>query len=107
MRQLMLTFSMLMFATGCDVHLHPYKDYLNQSVGRVDHDAVAEKMGAPNREVALDKGGDVWTYAFCPAGAISTPNAPSSPDCENLNLVFDKSGILVRWHDQHIDATYY
>jgi len=60
-----VTFSLFVFVIGCNVHLHPYKDYLDQSVGHENHDAVAEKMGAPNRIVTLDKGGDVWTYEYC------------------------------------------
>ena len=98
MRQLMFTFGMLAFVMGCDVHLHPYTDYLNQSVGRADHDAIAEKMGAPKREVALDTGGDVWTYEYCPSGTTET----ASPTCQNLNLVFDKSGKLAEWHDEKV-----
>lgn len=98
MRQLMFTFGMLAFVMGCDVHLHPYTDYLNQSVGRADHDAIAEKMGAPKREVALDTGGDVWTYEYCPPGTTET----ASPTCQNLNLVFDKSGKLAEWHDEKV-----
>ena len=102
MRRLMLTFSLFMFMMACNSHLHPYKDYLDQSVGHADHDVIAEKLGAPNRVVALDKGGDVWTYEFCPSGSIaaSPGNVGPTPSCENVNLIFDKSGNLVRWHDQ-------
>jgi hypothetical protein len=96
MRQLMLTFGVFVFVMGCDVHLHTYTDYLNQSIGRADHDAVAKRMGAPNRVVALDKGGDVWTYEYCPQGVTGS----ASPACQNLNLVFDKSGKLAEWHDK-------
>ena len=47
-------------------------------------------MGAPHRTVALDKGGDLWTYDYCPSGQYL-----GSPQCEQLNLIFDKSGMLV------------
>jgi hypothetical protein len=45
MRQLMFTFGMLALVMGCDVHLHPYKDYLNQSVGRADHGRAKSRGG--------------------------------------------------------------
>jgi hypothetical protein len=32
----MLTFGLFVFVMGCNVHLHPYKDYLNQSVGHAN-----------------------------------------------------------------------
>ena len=107
MRQSMLTFGLFVFTMGCQVHLHPYNDYLNQSVGHANHDAIAEKMGAPSRVVSLDKGGDVWTYEYCaPGGAAASPSpAPLSPTCQNLNLVFDKSGNLARWHEQYLSAS--
>jgi hypothetical protein len=53
------------------------------------------KLGAPHRTVALDKGGDVWTYDYCPQGSY-----PGSAQCQRLNLVFDKSGKLTEWHDK-------
>ena len=108
MRQLMLSFGLLLLLTGCDVHLHPYKDYLDQSVGHANHDAIAEKMGAPNHVVGLDKGGAVWTYEYCAGGGsvvAATGPAPQSSNCQNLILVFDKSGKLVRWHDQYLTAS--
>jgi len=91
----MLAFSLSVFMMSCDVHLHPYQDYLNQSVGHADHEAVARKMGAPHRTVALDKGGDLWTYDFCPSG-----DRPGAATCQNVNLIFDKSGKLAEWHVQ-------
>jgi len=109
MRQLMLTFSLFVFVVmGCEVHLHPYKDYLNESVGHTKQDAIAEKMGAPNRVVALDKGGDVWTYEYCAVGGgvtAATGPASQSSNCQNVILVFDKSGKLVRWHDHYLTAS--
>jgi hypothetical protein len=109
MRQLLMTFGLLVFVTGCHVHLHPYKDYLNQSVGHTKHDAIAEKMGAPNRVVALDKGGEVWTYEYCAVGGGGVSAAagpvPQSTNCQNVILVFDKSGKLIRWHDQDLTAS--
>jgi hypothetical protein len=108
MRQLMMTFGLFVFVMGCDVHLHPYKNYLDQSVGHANHDAIAEKMGAPSYLVALDKGGDVWTYEYCAGGggvAAATGPIPQSSNCQNLILVFDKSGKLVRWHDQYLTAS--
>jgi len=66
-----------MFLMGCNVHMHPYADYLQQAVGRDDHDTLAKKMGAPHRTVALDKGGDLWTYDYCPSGQYL-----GSPQCE-------------------------
>ena len=95
-----MTFGLLVFVTGCDVHLHPYEDYLNQSVGRADHDAIAMKMGAPHRLVALDKGGDLWTYDFCPSG-----DRTGSATCQDVNLIFDKSGKLAEWHQVGKGAT--
>ena len=108
MRKLMFAFGLLVFVTGCHAHLHPYTDYLNQSVGHTKHDTIAEKMGAPNRVVGLDSGGAVWTYEYCAGGggvtATGGPVAQSS-NCQNLILVFDKSGKLVRWHDQNLTAS--
>ena len=92
MRHLLKALCLVPFITGCDFHLHPHEDFLKESVGRVEHDAVAKKLGAPNRVVALDKGGDLWTYEFCRTGPITT--------CENLNLVFDKQGTLAEWQWQ-------
>ena len=108
MRQRMLAIGLLVFLTGCHVALHPYKEYLNQSVGHTKHDAIAEKMGAPNRIVALDKGGDVWTYEYCAVGGGVTASSvpvPQSSNCQNVILVFDKSGRLIRWHDQDLTAS--
>jgi len=108
MRQLMLAFGLLVFLTGCDVHLHPYKDYLNRSVGNTKHDAIAETMGAPNRVVALEKGGEVWTYEFCAGGggvSAAPGPVPQSSNCQNLIVVFDRSGKLIRWHDQDLTAS--
>jgi hypothetical protein len=99
MRRLILSFVVFLLQTGCAIYLHPYQEYLNQSVGRADHEAVARKMGAPNRHVALDKGGDIWTYDFCPAG-----ERIGSPTCQNINLIFDKSGKLAEWHVVGEDA---
>ena len=99
MRQLTLSFVLLLLQTACAIYLHPYHEYLNQSVGRADHEAVARKMGAPNRHIALDKEGDIWTYDFCPAG-----ERIGSPMCQNINLIFDKSGKLAEWHVVGEDA---
>jgi hypothetical protein len=100
MRQLMSTFCLFMTMVSCDLphlQLHPYADYLNESVGRADHDAVAMKMGAPHRTVPLDKGGDLWTYDFC---QHSGPGGTTFPNCQHVNLIFDGSGKLVQWHDK-------
>ena len=108
MRQLIMSLGLFVFVTGCNVHLHPYKDYLNQSVGHTKHNAIAEKMGAPNRVVSLDKGGDVWTYEYCAVGGGVTGamgSVPQSSNCQNVILVFDKSGKLIRWHDQDLTAS--
>ena len=108
MRQLMLTFGVLAFLMGCHVSLHPYKNYLDQSVGHVKHDAIAEKMGAPNRVVSLNKGGEVWTYEYCAGGggvSAAAGPVPESPNCQNVILIFDKSGKLIRWHDQDLTAS--
>jgi hypothetical protein len=105
----MLTFVLLLFLTGCHVPLHPYKDYLNNSVGHIKHDAIAEQMGAPNRTVALDTGGEVWTYEYCAVGGSGVNAAagpvPQASNCQNIILVFDKSGKLIRWHDQDLTAS--
>ena len=97
MRQRLLSLAGFLFMMGCDahMHMHPYADYLQQSVGREDHDAIAKKMGAPHRTVALDKGGDLWTYDYCPQGSYL-----GSTQCQRLNLIFDKSGKLAEWSDK-------
>jgi hypothetical protein len=97
MGHLLLTIGAIVLLIGCDFHmnLHPHAEYLQQSVGREDHDAIAKKMGAPNRTITLDKGGDLWTYDYCPQGSL-----PGSIQCQHLNLVFDKSGKLAEWHDK-------
>ena len=100
MRQLLLSFVLLTTVIGCDLphlRLHSYADYLNESLGNADHDAVAMKMGAPHRHVSLDKGGDLWTYDFC---QYSGPGGPSFLSCQKINLIFDKSGKLVQWDDK-------
>ena len=97
MRHLLSILSAFILLIGCDVHMHmhPYADHLNQSVGREDHDAIARKLGAPHRTVSLDKGGDLWTYDLCPQGSYL-----GSAQCQRLNLIFDKSGRLAEWHDK-------
>ena len=73
-----------------------------------DHDVIAKKMGAPNRRVALDKGGGLWVYGFCQPGIVDplstagpTGTVSTAPGyCQNLNLVFDQSGTLAEWHDK-------
>ena len=52
MRQLLLSFVLLTTVIGCDLphlRLHSYADYLNESLGNADHDAVAMKMGSNNQ----------------------------------------------------------
>lgn len=108
MRQPMLAFGLFVLVVGCDVHLHPYKDYLNQSVGYANHEAIAEKMGPPNRAIGLENGEAVWTYEYCAGGGGVTAamgTVSHSPNCEDVILVFDKSGKLVRWHDQNLTAS--
>ena len=110
MRELMPIFGLFVTTMGCnlpDLRLHPYAEYLNDSVGHADHDAVAKKMGAPNRIVAIDKGGDRWTYKFCRLGTIDSSKTASTTGtvtrphgyCQDLNLVFDNSGKLTEWRD--------
>lgn len=93
MRQILLTFGL--FIVGCALHLHPYENYLNESIGHADHDVIAKKMGAPHRTVTLDKGGDVWTYDYCQPGVQA-----GSSTCQKINLIFDKSGKLIQWDDK-------
>jgi hypothetical protein len=98
MRHLLFTFCAFVLLIGCDslhMHLHPYAEYLNQAVGHDSHDAVAQKMGAPHRTVTLDKGGDLWTYDYCPQGTYL-----GNPQCQRLNLIFDNSGKLAEWSDK-------
>jgi hypothetical protein len=48
MRRLLSTFGVFVFLMSCDhmrMRMHSYEDYLQQSVGREDHDAIAKKMG--------------------------------------------------------------
>jgi hypothetical protein len=106
----MLTLSLLAFLTGCHVAPYPYKDYLDRSVGHTKHDAITEKIGAPNRTVALETGGEVWTYEYCAGGVDAGTKAaagtlPQTLNCRNIILVFDQSGKLVRWHDQDLTAS--
>jgi len=49
MRHALLALCASVFLMSCHVPMHPYADYLNESIGREDHDAVARKMGAPHR----------------------------------------------------------
>jgi hypothetical protein len=112
-RQLMSIFGLFMTTMGCNLpalHHHAYADYLNESVGHADHDAVARKMGAPHRTVTLDQGGDRWTYEYCLPSSYGSPTNVSATgtvsriaggNCQNLDLVFDNSGKLIHWHDQH------
>ena len=110
MRQVMLRLGLVVTMTACalpEIRLHTYADYLNEAVGHANHDAIAKKMGAPHRTMALEKGGDLWTYEFCrpgtvdylktasPTGTVSTPHGY----CQNLNLVFNNSGKLAEWRD--------
>jgi hypothetical protein len=110
-RQIVLCLGFFVTMTACalpDRRLHTYADYLKEAVGHADHDVVAKKMGAPNRIVALDKGGDLWTYEFCQRSTIDSLNTPSSTGtvsyppgyCKKLDLVFDNSGKLAEWHDK-------
>lgn len=94
MRLILLAFGVLLLLPGCDGHMHPYAEYLQQSVGREDHDSVAKKLGAPHRTVKLDKGGDLWTYEFCPSGTYL-----GSAQCQQVNLIFDPSGMLAEWSE--------
>ena len=92
MRRLLSTFGVFVFLMGCGhMHMHSYEE-VQQSVGREDHDAIAKKMGAPHRTIKLDKGGDLWTYEYCPSGSYI-----GSAQCQQLNLIFDKSGTLAEW----------
>ena len=90
MRGLLLVVAISAFFTGCSAHMHPYADYLDQSVGREGHNAIAKKMGEPYRTAKLDRGGDLWTYEYCPSG---------SSQCQHVNLIFDKSGTLSEWFE--------
>ena len=48
MRHLLSSIGVFVFLMSCGhMHMHPHADYLQQSVGREDHDAIAKKMGAP------------------------------------------------------------
>ena len=93
-KQLLASFGLFMLLVGCDLHMHPYADYLQQSVGRDDHDAIAKQLGAPHRTIKLDKGGDLWTYEFCPSGSYL-----GSAQCQQLNLTFDQAGTLTEWSE--------
>jgi hypothetical protein len=70
--------------------MHPYADYLQESVGRRDQEAIANMLGPPPRTAKVDNGGDRWIYEYCPNG---------SSDCQQLNLIFDKSGTLAEWFE--------
>lgn len=89
MRGLFFIVGIFILFTGCGGHMHPYADYLDQSVGREGHDAIANKMGEPYRTGKLDAG-DVWSYEYCPSG---------SSHCQHVNLIFDKSGTLSEWFE--------
>jgi hypothetical protein len=90
MRHVLAAVGVFMFSMGCNAHMHPYADYLQESVGRENHEAIASKMGVPYRTVSLDKGGDVWIYEYCPNG---------SSQCQYVDLIFDKSGTLAEWFE--------
>ena len=90
MRHVWLALGVLMFLVACDAHMHPHADYLQQSVGREDHDAIAKELGDPHRTAKQDNGGDLWIYEYCPNG---------SSQCQQLNLIFDKSGTLTDWFE--------
>ena len=97
-RKVILSFGLFITMTACalpEIRLHPHADYLNEAVGHADHDAIAKKLGAPHRHIALDSGGDLWTYDYCPQGSYL-----GSAQCQMLNIVFDKSGILADWSDK-------
>jgi hypothetical protein len=100
---------LFMIPMGCtlpDLHHHSYVDYLNESIGHADHDAVARNMGAPYRRTTLDQGGDVWTYRQClprtygDASANGIVSTVSGGYCQYIELVFDGYGKLIRWQDQ-------
>src|SRR4026209_1649984 len=77
MRHLLSSIGVFVFLMSCGhMHMHPHADYLEQSLGREDHDAIAKKMGAPHRTIKLDKGGDLWTYEYCPTGRMSNKCLP-------------------------------
>ena len=98
MRYLLFAFCTFLLFIGCDsmhMHLHPHAEYLKQAAGRDNHDSVARMMGAPHRTVRLDKGGDLWTYDYCPYGTYL-----GNAQCQRLNLIFDESGTLAEWSDK-------
>ena len=110
MRRVVWCLGLFVTMTACalpDRRLHTYADYLNGVVGYADHDVIARKMGAPNRIVALDKGGALWAYDFCQRSTIDSLNTPNSTGtvsyppgyCQRLHLIFDNSGKLAEWHD--------
>jgi hypothetical protein len=109
-----LCLGLLVTMTACavpDIRLHSYGEYLNQAVGHADHDVVAKKMGAPNRRLALDTGGDLWTYEFChrttdSLGDPSSNGIVTYPTgyCQNLTLVFENSGKLAEWRDTRVQT---
>ncbi len=98
---------------GCnlpDLHHHPYADYLNESVGHAEHDAIAKKMGAPHRRTTLNQGGDLWTYRDCLPHNYGSPDNVSTNGitsavaggyCQFLELAFDNSGKLIRWQERN------
>ena len=111
MRLVVWCIGFFMTTTACalpNMRLHTHADYLNEAVGHADHDGVAKKIGAPTRVVALENGGDIWTYEFCDRTPIDSLNTPSTNgtvtyrpnSCQSLNLVFDNSGTLAEWRDK-------
>ena len=79
-------------------------DYLQEAKGTADHDAVATRLGAPDKVHKLDRGGDVWTYKYCGSSGAVAGNrgiggvyGSSRSSCVEYILTFDAQGILKQW----------
>ena len=79
--------------------------YLQDANGHTHQDAIASRLGAPDRTQQLAQGGQVWTYQLCNSGGniYGTPHLKNGlygtmrSDCTLYSLTFDGQGILRNW----------
>ena len=79
--------------------------YLQTAIHSATQDQVAQRLGAPERTVALTDGGSVWTYRYQSTGPSSALGAVQPVTCEEFTLTFDAKHTLRRWIQQSCDLT--